>query len=67
MTSVYSHYYKPSFLVSAFRLGEGTSVESSFGRLLTIETADKKIVVYNYFHTTGIISAHETCARKLQL
>ena len=46
MTSVYSHYYKPSFLLSAFHLGEGTSVEPSFCRLLTIETADKKIVLF---------------------
>ena len=36
---MYNHYYKPSFLLSAFRLGEGTSVESSFGCLLVIETA----------------------------
>ena len=37
---MYNHYYKPSFLLSAFRLGGGTSVQSSFGRLLTIETAN---------------------------
>ena len=55
---MYNHYYKPSFLLSAFRLGGGTSVESSFGRLLTIETANNKIVVYNYFNTAGIISAN---------
>ena len=42
IASVYNHYYKPSFLLSAFRLGEGTSVESLFGRFLTIETASNK-------------------------
>ena len=46
MTSVYSHYYKPSLLFLAFRLGECTSVEPSFCRLLSIETADKKIVLF---------------------
>ena len=45
---MHNHYYKPSILLSALRLGGGTSVESSFGRLLTIETANNKIVVYNF-------------------
>ena len=43
-------YYKPWFSLSAFRLGEGTSEESSFGRFLTIETANKKIVGINPAH-----------------
>ena len=45
MTPVYNYYYKPSFSISAFRLGGGTSVQSSFGRLLTIETANTEIAV----------------------